>query len=339
MDLPELCCLPWTSTMVPFLLETAVAKATHLIPCSTPSRNSPSQTASGRAIPPLLDFVRGLVYATHTIPVTILTGMALLERLGSKLPARVSGSAETCHRVILAALILANKLLYDVPMKNVVWADYTGGLYSVSEINLMEKQFLEFIDFNTNVKDEELFHQYTLATDSKGYWSHSFCNEYETPCFTPNHVGRTMTPTAIRPVPIPLKTASSDHIMAEFFDWTHGGSSSLVDNSPTSYLSTAPGACAVDGSHRSNTASSSPPMNVEWPNYHIVNGLQYPQPQMAATMIHYPQPSMIAYPQAVLVQPTIAVQAPAAHYQTQARPDIFYAHANNYWNARHSLYA
>jgi len=95
---------------------------------------------------------------SKTLPVTLLCAFVLLERLQKELPAKAYGSAETCHRVFMAALILTNKLLFDVPIKNQDWAKYSQ-IYSLLEVNLMEKQFLTLIRFNIHLTDEVLWLQ------------------------------------------------------------------------------------------------------------------------------------------------------------------------------------
>lgn len=220
-----------TNSILPFLVKVAATKAYQLIPCAAFGKSFSSHdkyySGPSREIPSLLEFIQNLVYATHAIPVSILVSMALLDRLGSKLPPRVSGSSETCHRVLLAALILANKLLYDVPMKNLVWSECSGGLYSVEEINLMEKQFLEFIDFNTNVKEEEVWHQFNLVFHySRDHWGKS---EADMICSG-----------SISQVSISQSNSKAESFMSDLVDWNRMGiSSSLVDNSPTYYLNNA----------------------------------------------------------------------------------------------------
>jgi len=155
--------------------------------------------------------------------VTILTSLVLLDRLKSKLPSRACGSPETCHRVFLAALILANKLLYDVPMKNLVWSECSA-LYSVAEINLMEKQFLALISFKLTVTEDELWHQYNFIFN---HWHHHDAHNVRYHRKTPLSYEERTCHQDIKLV---------DNMMSEFVDWGQGSAPSLVDNSPTSYL-------------------------------------------------------------------------------------------------------
>ncbi|KAL2913612.1 PHO85 cyclin-1 [Polyrhizophydium stewartii] len=68
----------------------------------------------------------------------------------------------TIHRISLAALIVSEKYLCDVPMKNKSWSAHSI-LFSLEEVNLMERQFLQLLNFNTHVSENELYAQLVLA--------------------------------------------------------------------------------------------------------------------------------------------------------------------------------
>jgi hypothetical protein len=58
------------------------------------------------------------------------------------------GLASTSHRILLAAIILAEKYQSDVPMKNITWTKVSG-IFSLGEVNLMERQLLSlFVLYN-----------------------------------------------------------------------------------------------------------------------------------------------------------------------------------------------
>ena len=61
----------------------------------------------------------------------------------------------TRHRVFLATLIVASKYLNDSAPKNKHWAEYAGGMFEPSEINLMEKQLLYLLDYDLRFDEEE----------------------------------------------------------------------------------------------------------------------------------------------------------------------------------------
>ena len=51
----------------------------------------------------------------------------------------------TSHRILLASIIVAEKYLCDIPLKNITWAYHTKGYFGIAEINLMEQQFLGYL--------------------------------------------------------------------------------------------------------------------------------------------------------------------------------------------------
>ena len=86
-----------------------------------------------------------------------MSTVVYLHRLKSRLPAVAKGIQCTCHRIFLAALILSAKYLNDSSPKNKHWARHTLGLFSLPEINLMEKQFLFLLDWDLRIASEDLY--------------------------------------------------------------------------------------------------------------------------------------------------------------------------------------
>jgi hypothetical protein len=69
----------------------------------------------------------------------------------------------TVHRIFLASLILAAKNLNDSSPKNKHWARYTSIRafpnfgFSITEVNLMEKQLLYLLDWDLRINPEDLY--------------------------------------------------------------------------------------------------------------------------------------------------------------------------------------
>lgn len=111
---------------------------------------------SESAMPTLEAFINNLVHRSNVQTATLMTSLVYLARLRARLPPLARGMACTRHRVLLACLILAAKNLNDSSPQNKHWARYSMGLFSVAEVNLMEKQLLFLLDWDLRVQEKDL---------------------------------------------------------------------------------------------------------------------------------------------------------------------------------------
>lgn len=117
-------------------------------------------------LPSVASFIRSLVRRSHVEVPTLMTSLVFLARLRAKLPPMSKGMRCTPHRIFLASLILAAKNINDSSPKNKHWSRYTfvdsynGFGFSLPEVNLMERQLLALLNWDTRVREEDLFEHF-----------------------------------------------------------------------------------------------------------------------------------------------------------------------------------
>lgn len=124
-------------------------------PIPSPSMESIEAELAALGLPTLDDFVAHVIEASNVQIPTLITTVALLERLRGRLPKVAKGMACTRHRVFLATLICAAKYVNDCSPKNKHWSKYSS-IFSLPEVNLMEKQLLFLLDFDLNVTETDI---------------------------------------------------------------------------------------------------------------------------------------------------------------------------------------
>ncbi|OCK84947.1 cyclin [Lepidopterella palustris CBS 459.81] len=133
-------------------------------PPTTPPQHAAPQFAREAPLPSVEEFITSIVERSHVQVPTLMTSLVYLSRLKARLPPVAKGMRCTVHRIFLASLILAAKNLNDSSPKNKHWARYSAvrGFenfgFSITEVNLMEKQLLFLLDWELRINPEDLYH-------------------------------------------------------------------------------------------------------------------------------------------------------------------------------------
>ncbi|KAK4057685.1 hypothetical protein OIO90_001333 [Microbotryomycetes sp. JL221] len=120
---------------------------------ATPSSSSSSSTKS--QAPNLGEFIAYALYRTR-LPVAIThQALLLLARLKARYPS-ARGTSTSPHRLFLSSLMLSSKISMDDTYSNQSWTLVGQNLFTLREVNQMERELFAFLGWNVVVRDEEL---------------------------------------------------------------------------------------------------------------------------------------------------------------------------------------
>jgi len=117
---------------------------------NAPVAISNSQT---RPTPRLAEFIAYALHRTRLPDEITFQALFLLRRLKSRFPAARGSSG---HRLFISALMLASKSSCDDTYSNKSWTIVSQGLFSLREVNQMERELFGYLGYKVNVEYEEL---------------------------------------------------------------------------------------------------------------------------------------------------------------------------------------
>lgn len=143
------------------MIHKLVVATLQVLPCEQDTKVATITGANGkvRSLPSLMTFLTKLVRYTNVYAGTLMATLVYLNRLKNRLPKNAQGLPCTRHRILLSCLILSSKFHNDCSPKNIHWAKYTDGLFSVQDINLMERQLSFLLNWDLKVTNEQMVDQ------------------------------------------------------------------------------------------------------------------------------------------------------------------------------------
>ncbi|KAB5592473.1 hypothetical protein CTheo_4064 [Ceratobasidium theobromae] len=122
---------------------------THLFSCP----DVPPATSQSAVTPTLAHFVAYALHRTRLHASVTFCALYLLSRLKNRFPAARGSSG---HRLYISAFMIASKVICDDTYSNKSWCVVGQGMFTLREINQMEREMCGYLEWCLNVKPEDL---------------------------------------------------------------------------------------------------------------------------------------------------------------------------------------
>lgn len=103
--------------------------------------------------PPLAHFIAYAIHRTRLPEVVVFTALFLLARLKERFPAARGSSG---HRLFISAFMIASKVVCDDTYSNKSWCIVGQNLYTLKEVNQMEREMCSYLEWILHVDAAEL---------------------------------------------------------------------------------------------------------------------------------------------------------------------------------------
>jgi hypothetical protein len=127
----------------------------------------------------LAEFINEIIEITGLSDAVLLSSWIYLNRFQEAvMNIGLKGLQCTGHRLFLTSINLACKFLDDIPLGNSAWAEISV-YFTVTDVNLMEIQFLTYIEYDLIVFEPEILQaRYEIFKSQSNFTTQipSFCN-------------------------------------------------------------------------------------------------------------------------------------------------------------------
>jgi len=112
-----------------------------------------ANTGAATSCPPLAHFIAYAIHRTRLPEVVVFTALFLLARLKERFPAARGSSG---HRLFISAFMIASKVVCDDTYSNKSWCIVGQSLYTLKEVNQMEREMCSYLEWILHVEAAEL---------------------------------------------------------------------------------------------------------------------------------------------------------------------------------------
>lgn len=113
----------------------------------------PPQTSPNAPQPALGHFVAYALHRTKLPHFVTLVGLILLQRLKARYP---SARGSSGHRLFISAFMIASKVVCDDTYSNQSWCIVAQKMFSLKEMNQMEREMCGYLEWNLNASTSEV---------------------------------------------------------------------------------------------------------------------------------------------------------------------------------------
>ncbi|KAF9940996.1 hypothetical protein BGZ65_005528 [Modicella reniformis] len=130
-----------------------VFRANSLLHPSSPAAAAATTTGGE----PLMHFLRNICVKAAVTELALVISLIYVDRLKKVLANMARGDPDTPFKIILSALLVVKKFIEeDCVGLNRMFSNITDGLYSIHDINTMERSFLGLLKFSLYVTDQDV---------------------------------------------------------------------------------------------------------------------------------------------------------------------------------------
>ncbi|PFH52124.1 hypothetical protein AMATHDRAFT_2374 [Amanita thiersii Skay4041] len=208
--------------------------------------------------PKLPHFIAYALHRTKLHPAVVFAGLVLLQRLKARFP---SAKGSSGHRLFISAYMIASKVICDDTYSNKSWAIVAQNLFTLREINQMEREMCSYLDWELTV-DSETLQRFERAVRKDFSLQQDNYPSYPVEMVSKRAI-RAVTSTTATPVPEPNSTTSP----IPMFSQQRNASPSKPNSKPQSRSSSvtwssSPGSSDPDTPPASYSNSTSPASSV-----------------------------------------------------------------------------